>query len=66
MRQLAGCDNGWCPKIFEPQDGTTDVLVQGYVTDHATLTAHGGLAIGESVVRIPREVLLEAARALEA
>lgn len=51
MRQLSGCDNGPCPKTFDPDDGTGDVLVQGYVEDPAVLPAGSIVPLGEQVVR---------------
>lgn len=66
MRQLCGCDNGPCPKAFDPEDGTTDVLIQGYNVEPSALAGHSSVPPGEGIVRIPREILLQAARALEA
>jgi hypothetical protein len=57
------CDDGPCPKVFQHPDG--QIVVQGaLVEDPAVLerTAPGG---HERAVAIPREVLIEAARALE-
>jgi hypothetical protein len=43
-----------------------DALVQGYVvTDPEVLAQCGNLPRGETVVRIPRELLLQAARAMK-
>jgi hypothetical protein len=59
MRLIAdSCPNGPCPKIYDMEDG--HVAVQGY-TDVA-VTAPSG----ESVVRIPAHLLLEAADSLRA
>lgn len=61
VRTLAGpggggsCGNGDCPTISETDRGT--VAVQGYTLALAA-------PVGEGVVEIPREMLLEAARAL--
>ncbi|MBS2531281.1 hypothetical protein KGQ20_00700 [Catenulispora sp. NF23] len=49
------CKSGDCPTVFVTDRGT--VAVQGYVVDHATPD-------GEGIVEVPREILLEAARAL--
>ncbi|WP_203901061.1 hypothetical protein [Virgisporangium aliadipatigenens] len=62
LRQIAGlCDDvKTCPKIFE--DGS-DVVVQGYDLDSAT---EGQLYLpdGESAVRLPGQLVLDAARRL--
>jgi hypothetical protein len=64
-RQLAGCEGGPCPKVFDTD--VPDALVQGYaVTDREVLSQLGHVPPGEAVVRIPRELLLQAARAMEA
>lgn len=54
-RQIGGCKNGNCPKVFLYNDR---VFVQG-VADAA-----GGFSppVGEAVVEIPLDVLQEAAR----
>lgn len=49
------CGEGDCPTIYTTPTGT--IAVQGYLVDHA-------VPDGEGIVEIPREVLLEAARAL--
>lgn len=54
MRQLAGCDDGNRPRIFET--GSGDIVVQGYAVTPAEL---GELPPGESAVQIPRAVLDE-------
>lgn len=66
LRRVAGgCDDGYtCPAVFVGGEQET-VVVQGYrVEDRATL---GQLELpdGESAVRIPAAVLIEAARALQ-
>ena len=59
MRVLASsCPNGNCPTIWDPETGTGDLLVQGH-----TSTAIG-VPAGESMVRVPAEVILAAAAAL--
>jgi hypothetical protein len=49
------CKSGDCPTVYKTDRGT--VAVQGYNVEHPTPE-------GESVVEIPLEMLLEAARAL--
>ncbi|WP_322753337.1 hypothetical protein [Frankia sp. Cas3] len=52
------CDYaGSCPTVY--QDGSDTVVVQGYVVD----SAHA-VAAGESMVRIPADLLRQAAQAL--
>lgn len=52
------CHQGTCPTVWDT--GGDDVLVQGF-----TLDGHGlDLPVGEDVVRLPRAVILGAARAL--
>ncbi len=61
MRVLASsCPNGNCPTVWDPETGTGDLLVQGH-----TSTAINAPA-GESVVRVPAEVILAAAATLRA
>jgi hypothetical protein len=55
------CDKGPCPAVWEADDGSIEV-VGGLVAKVSPLVAVG---VGEGVVRIPRRVLLEAARRLE-
>ncbi len=49
------CGGDDCPTVYETPTGS--IAVQGYVFDHPVPT-------GEGIVEIPREILLEAARAL--
>ncbi len=49
------CGEGDCPTIYTTETG--GVVVQGYLVDHQ-------VPDGEGIVEIPREILLEAARAL--
>lgn len=58
MRQLSGCKDGPCPKVFETDSG--DFLVQG-----TTATGIGDVPADESVVLIPRAILLETITALD-
>ena len=61
MRRLAGsCPNANCPAVWDPETDTGDLLVQGYVSTAIEVPA------GESVVRVPAEVILEAAVRLRA
>lgn len=49
------CGNGDCPTIYATDRGS--IAVQGYRLDRAAPES-------EAIVEIPREILLEAARAL--
>lgn len=51
------CRAGSCPTIFKTEAG--DVVVQGYVVSE--LPADAVLPDGEALVRIPRELVVEAA-----
>jgi hypothetical protein len=56
LTEIAGaCKDNDCPTVYTTDRST--VAVQGYTVDKATPE-------GESIVEIPTEVLLEAARAL--
>lgn len=59
MKAIAhSCPNGNCPKVMDPEDGGDDVLVQGFTTDHKAPK-------GETVVRAPRQMIIEAGQRLE-
>jgi len=62
LRQVAGgCDDiQTCPGVFVEGE---DVVVQGYVID-ADTEAQLRFATNESAVRLPRQLILEAAQAL--
>lgn len=54
----AVCHTGHCPTVYIDADGQNDVVVQGCLI-------HGQQAPdGEAMVRVPRELLLQAARKL--
>jgi hypothetical protein len=58
-RIAGGCEDGkTCPTIFAEGDGS--FAIQGYI-----ILAPEGVPEGEALVRIPRELLLEAAQKLE-
>ncbi len=62
MRQIAGCNGGNCPATWLEGD---DALIRGTVeSSPAVLAKIGDNPNGEGVVRIPRAVLIQAARAL--
>jgi hypothetical protein len=61
LHLLASCNGGDCPSVYGDVDGS-DVVVQGYPVE-GTDTAIA-VPAGESLVRIPRSVLLEAAARL--
>ena len=58
---LATCSGGACPTVYAVEDGV-DVVVQGYPLQPAV----AGVLVpaGESLVRVPRSVLIEAAARL--
>jgi hypothetical protein len=63
LRQVAGtCDDiETCPKVF---DAGEDVVVQGYDLDGET-RRQLHLPAGEAAVRLPRQLILDAARRLK-
>jgi hypothetical protein len=61
VRQLSsGCELGNCPAVYEDDDRT--LIVQGYSAEVSATLAPA--PAGEARVRVPREVLLEAAARL--
>lgn len=58
------CRGGNCPTILL-DDATGDVLVQGYEPAPGELAQAGPIPAGESVVRIPLALLVDAARVVE-
>lgn len=58
---LATCSGGDCPSVFAEEDGV-DVVVQGYPVPAAV--AGISVPVGESLVRVPQSVLIEAAARL--
>jgi len=62
MLKLSGCNVDNCPAVWADEDGT--LVVQGDET--VTAAALGPVPAGETRVRIPREILLEAAGKLGA
>jgi len=61
----SGCSGGDCPTVHGVPTEQEDVFVQGYVVTDATLLAELGLPAGETVVRVPRTLLVEAGRKIE-
>lgn len=54
------CRTGACPAVYKTESG--DVVVQGYVVpERSAMTA---VPDGEALVRIPSDLILEAARRL--
>jgi hypothetical protein len=64
LTQLAGCDDGPCPKVFIDSD-TGEFVVQGMVDTSPAVLTRTGPGAGEGVVRIPRAVFEEAKRRWE-
>ena len=60
MRQLSGCKDGSCPKVFETDSG--DFEVQGATVAGSPLTT---VPADEALVSIPRAVMMEALQALQ-
>lgn len=58
------CRNGTCPAVFAIDEEPGEAVVQGYVVTDAEALARLDLPPGETVVRIPRELLIEAAARL--
>jgi len=61
--KIGGCDDGTCPTVWWDQDRDT-LFVQGYRTTPAERAAMGDVPAGERVVRIPADVLTQAAARL--
>lgn len=54
--KTTGCNGGTCPTLYETDSG--DFLVQGFIVeDSSTMDEIGTVPQGESVVRVPRELL---------
>ncbi|MER7751494.1 hypothetical protein [Kitasatospora sp. NPDC097643] len=65
LRKLSGdsdCKNGTCPTLWSTEDETT-YLVQGFVVTDPDQLAQIGLPPGETVVRVPANVLEDYFRA---
>lgn len=69
MRRLTKrCNLGNCPGIHDPQNGDY-LLVVGVIADGqdmADLAEHHALGVTELAVRIPKDLLIEAAKNLTA
>ncbi|WP_199516391.1 hypothetical protein [Nucisporomicrobium flavum] len=51
-----GCNGGTCPTVYETESG--DFIVQGFVVeDSGTMGEIGVVPAGESIVRVPRQLL---------
>ncbi|MEU4237293.1 hypothetical protein [Actinoplanes sp. NPDC026619] len=51
-----GCNGGTCPTLYQTESG--DFLIQGFIVeDSGTMDEIGVVPQGESVVRVPRELL---------
>ncbi len=59
------CNNGTCPTVFAIDEGKGEAVVQGYTVTDAEALAQMSLPPGESAVRVPLRLLLEAAARLE-
>ncbi|MFC5662291.1 hypothetical protein ACFP3U_04770 [Kitasatospora misakiensis] len=65
LRKLSGdsdCKSGTCPTLWGTEDGT-DALVQGYVVTDPEQLAQIDLPEGETVVRVPMNILEDYFRA---
>lgn len=54
----SGCNGGTCPTVYQAPELGADVLVQGFVVA-AEEAAALGVPAGETLVRVPRSLLLE-------
>ena len=63
MKQLAGCASGFCPGVFEAQNGNFMIVGESAIANIPPQLV-GKIGRGEEVVRIPRDVALEFARAV--
>jgi hypothetical protein len=67
LRIIAGagpCKNGDCPTVYAT-DENSDLIVQGYDLSGDTITQLD-MPNGESAIRIPEELILEAAERIKA
>lgn len=53
--KLAGCSGGTCPAIYRADDGS--IVVKGDIVSDAQTIAEARPTTGETLVRIPVEVL---------
>jgi hypothetical protein len=58
------CRNGTCPTVFAIDEEPGEAVVQGYVVTDAETLAQLDLPPGETAVRVPRALLLDAATCL--
>jgi hypothetical protein len=62
INRAGSCDNGPCPNVFDTDDGTL-VAVQGaQLVDADALAQLSQMPAHETVVLVPRELLLEYAK----
>jgi hypothetical protein len=62
VRVAGSCTSSTCPTVYATEDG--DVVVQGFVVPDPAI--EGGLPQGEATVRVPRQLLIDAAAQLGA
>jgi len=62
--KIGGCDDGTCPTVWRQEDSGA-LFVQGYEATPAELAAVGDVPPGEGVVRLPADVLAQAAATLD-
>jgi hypothetical protein len=60
IQVAAECASGTCPTVWATEEG--DLVVQGY--EIIDMPIDGGLPRGEAAVRVPRNLVLRAAREL--
>ena len=59
--KLAGCEDGHtCPAVYVAEEDDATVVVRGYVVADQPTLEQLNLPDGESAVRLPRALLLEA------
>jgi hypothetical protein len=62
VRVAGSCASQACPTVYSTENG--DVVVQGLIVPDPAI--EGGLPHGEATVRVPRQLLIDAAARLEA
>ncbi|MEW1550273.1 hypothetical protein [Streptomyces tsukubensis] len=60
-RLVGECEKGTCATLYRVE-GSGDLLVQGYDVENAGAVVGTDIPVGESVVRIPAEIIERYAR----
>lgn len=67
LMRMAGddsCNYGTCPMVFAIDERKDEAVVQGLTVTDAAVLAQLNLASGETAVRVPRTLLVDAAACL--